>query len=788
MLAHGFRNPARLAIRPGHQRRLGRRPRRRVLGGARPRARADRPGAQLRLALLRGRPRRGRRPVRARAPAQRRPGPEHLREPLRGGHRDVRALLGLRPRASASCRARTAQTDPGTGEPAGTRSRASTSIRPGGSFPAAYHGALFFADRLRDCIWAMLPGPDGLPERGRVIPFAQARRAGVDIEVAPGGDLLYVDQAAEAVQRIALDRQLVQPAADRGRAGRHGHGRTGPLTVDFGAAGTSDPDPGDLLIYEWDLDGDGEFDDSTEAAPSHTFLQGGTFVVHAAGHRHLRAPSTPTRSRSPSAAGPSARSTPRAGHHVGGRRRRSRSRARPPTRGRRRCPPRHSTGASSLVHCTRPATAMSTSSRTCRTPPPVRSPRPTTRYPAYIEIRLTATDSDGETEHEDAAARPAHRTLNLNSSPPGLPLSRRRRERRHAAIAAGDRRLTRTRSQRPPQVDARQHDVAFSSWSDGQAQTHSIRAVRERLSYTARFTPFAPGPVDADFSPAAGRTRRGGDSRTRTSAPRRSCAPTTAAGRRREATCASSSAASGQGHEREAAAALGDRHRRRARRCADIGTGGPRPASTGRTGPPRRPACSPTRVRSRRGAWTEYDVTPPVAADGTCQLPPRRHLDRRRLDFDSREASKSREPAGAGRHGRERRLRAAEGRDADRFSLVPAYHECTAPEPGPRPAARAARRAARPRRSRRPLTVGSPDANGLPASSRVRAPRRGDRQSRHARGRGRRVARFQAVRRPRQRRPCSTTAASCSSGRRCASPTAGARPAATATSRTSRCR
>ena len=69
MLAHGFRNPVRLAIRPGHERRLGGGPRRRLLGGARPRPRPDRPGAQLRLALLRGRPGRERR-TRTRASAR----------------------------------------------------------------------------------------------------------------------------------------------------------------------------------------------------------------------------------------------------------------------------------------------------------------------------------------------------------------------------------------------------------------------------------------------------------------------------------------------------------------------------------------------------------------------------------------------------------------------------------------------------------------------------------------------------------------------------------------------
>ena len=37
----------------------------------------------------------------------------------------------------------------------------------GASYPAAYHGALFFGDHSRDCIWAMLPGSNGLPDPER---------------------------------------------------------------------------------------------------------------------------------------------------------------------------------------------------------------------------------------------------------------------------------------------------------------------------------------------------------------------------------------------------------------------------------------------------------------------------------------------------------------------------------------------------------------------------------------------------------------------------------------------
>ena len=72
--------------------------------------------------------------------------------------------------------------------------------------------------------------------------------------------------------------QLLQPGAGRRRAGRHGHGQPA-ADGHLRAAGSDDPDPGDLLIYEWDLDGDGELDDSTAEAPTHTYLTGGVYTV-----------------------------------------------------------------------------------------------------------------------------------------------------------------------------------------------------------------------------------------------------------------------------------------------------------------------------------------------------------------------------------------------------------------------------------------------------------------------------------------------------------------------------
>ena len=105
----------------------------------------------------------------------------------------------------------------------------------GGSFPPPYRKALFFADRLRDCIYALLPGSDGLPERGNVTLFASEALRAMDLEVMANGDLLYVDQVTDAVHSIryvgnpanqaptavaAADKVIRRRAAD-GQVRRH---------------------------------------------------------------------------------------------------------------------------------------------------------------------------------------------------------------------------------------------------------------------------------------------------------------------------------------------------------------------------------------------------------------------------------------------------------------------------------------------------------------------------------------------------------------------------------------
>ncbi|HYN97881.1 MAG TPA: PQQ-dependent sugar dehydrogenase, partial [Pilimelia sp.] len=88
--------------------------------------------------------------------------------------------------------------------PSGGSSISGVAFHPttGGTYPAAYRGAMFFADYSRDCIWAMLPSTaGGVPDPANIITFGAAAGNPVDLAAGPGGDLYYAD-AGGFVRRI----------------------------------------------------------------------------------------------------------------------------------------------------------------------------------------------------------------------------------------------------------------------------------------------------------------------------------------------------------------------------------------------------------------------------------------------------------------------------------------------------------------------------------------------------------------------------------------------------------
>jgi glucose/arabinose dehydrogenase len=73
------------------------------------------------------------------------------------------------------------------------------------NYPTAYHGALFFGDYVRNCIWVEFPGGDGLPSHATLQTFVDDSENPypVDLETDPvSGDLFYVDIGLGSIHRI----------------------------------------------------------------------------------------------------------------------------------------------------------------------------------------------------------------------------------------------------------------------------------------------------------------------------------------------------------------------------------------------------------------------------------------------------------------------------------------------------------------------------------------------------------------------------------------------------------
>jgi glucose/arabinose dehydrogenase len=165
---------------------------------------------------------------------------------------------------------------PGESCPKGSSSIAGLAFYGDGPFPASYDGALFFADYSRDCIWAMRADAQGIPNPKAVETFAAGASNPVNLEVGEGGALYYPDFDGGAIRAIRFLGANQPPTAVATADPTSG---TAPLTVQLDGTGSSDPNPGDTLTYEWDLDGDGQLDDSTSATPRHTYQSGGSYVV-----------------------------------------------------------------------------------------------------------------------------------------------------------------------------------------------------------------------------------------------------------------------------------------------------------------------------------------------------------------------------------------------------------------------------------------------------------------------------------------------------------------------------
>ena len=276
-----------------------------------------------------------------------------------------------------------------------------------------------------------------------------------------------------------------------------------PLTVNFSAAGSSDPE-GQSLTYAWDLDGDGAFDDGTGQIVQFTYVSATPTATNArvrtSDDRGLsdvasvtisvnNTPPTPAiQTPSPASAGRSVI--------------RSCSRAVQPTRNgvlpnsslrwsiiMHHCP------SNCHTHTVTEFVGVANGSFT----------GPDHEYPSFIEILcLTATDSAGlqsiasvnvqpQTVSLQFASNPSGLTLTVNSSSGTTPFSR--------TVIAGS---TNTVSAPSPQTLGGQV-YQFTSWSNNGPQTQTLVAPASNATYTATYQLVAsPPPLVAAYNFDAG--------------------------------------------------------------------------------------------------------------------------------------------------------------------------------------------------------------------------------------------------------------------------------------------
>ena len=372
--------------------------------------------------------------------------------------------------------------------PKGGSSVAGTSFAfsSGGSYPAEYRGALFFADYTRRCIWAIPTGTNGLPDISKRRTFVGGAAQPVDLQIGPGGDLFYVDLGG-TIRRIRYFNQNQPPIAVA--TGNPTNGAA-PLTVAFNGTGSSDPD-GDALTYAWDLDGDGAFDDGAAATASFTYTQPGTYtatlrVTDPSGASGVSSVTISAGNTPPTAVidTPVAGTTWKVGDVIN-----FSGHATDQQQG--TLPASALTWSLVLQHC--PSTCHEHPLQTFTGTASGSFVTPDHEYPSHLELRLTAADGGGLDNTASVELDPQTVDLTFQSSPAGLTLAVGSTSQPTPFTRTAIRGSTLSVSAPSPQATGGTA-YEFVSWSDGGAQTHSIVA-NATGSYTATYRVRLGGPV-----------------------------------------------------------------------------------------------------------------------------------------------------------------------------------------------------------------------------------------------------------------------------------------------------
>jgi glucose/arabinose dehydrogenase len=361
----------------------------------------------------------------------------------------------------------------------------------GGSYPAQYNGALFFADHTRNEIWAMLPGTNGLPDPSQLQSFVGVDATGgaaghpVDLKIGPGGDLFYVDMDDGTVHRITYTAANQPPTAVITASPTNG---PGPLTVSFDGSGSSDPE-GKPLSYSWDLNGDGTFGDATSPTASYTYTTAGVYhpslrVTDDQGATDTASVTVTVGNTAPVAVidAPSSSLTWKVGDPIS-------------FSGHATDAQDGTLSASQLSwsfiihHCFTPTDCHTHLIQTVNGVASGTFTAPDHEYPCWLEVQLTAADSGGLTSTTSVRLDPKTVVLTFKTNPGGLVISdlvvneAPRTTPFSVTVVVGSANSVSAPS--PQQFN--KSTYYFTSWSDGGPQSHTITAPAVNTTYTATY-------------------------------------------------------------------------------------------------------------------------------------------------------------------------------------------------------------------------------------------------------------------------------------------------------------
>jgi glucose/arabinose dehydrogenase len=353
--------------------------------------------------------------------------------------------------------------------PTGTSSIAGLDFYESGPFPNSYDGALFFADYSRDCIWAMLPGANGLPNPDTIQTFGAQASNPVSLQIGPAGELFYPDFDGGTIRRVRYLPGNQPPTAVAEASPTSG---PAPLAVQFDATDSSDPEE-DPLTFAWDLDNDGAFDDSTSPMPTRTYAQPGQHIATVRVTDSLGASDTDavtvTAGNAPPQAtitSPSPSFTWNVGEQVD-----FAATATDPQDG--TLPPSAFSWQLDLEHC--PGGCHTHDVQEFAGVRNGSFAAPDHEYPSTLTLSLTVTDSGGLTDSEQVSLSPETVDLTLASNPAGLDLVLNGAQAPTPFTRPLIRGSQNTVSAPSPQSLGGQSWL-FQGWSDSGAQTHQVTA------------------------------------------------------------------------------------------------------------------------------------------------------------------------------------------------------------------------------------------------------------------------------------------------------------------------